>query len=127
MIDKQIQGRENRLLGKWGEALVAQDLRQKGWIIQGSGYRCRMGEVDLIATKGRYIVFVEVKLRKSDAYGTAAEAVTARKQERLRATAQLYLQAHPTKLQPRFDVAEVYAPQGTQTKAPRITYIENAF
>lgn len=127
MIDKQIQGRENRLLGKWGEALVAQDLRQKGWIIQGAGYRCRMGEIDLIATKGGYIAFVEVKLRKNDAYGSAAEAVTARKQQRLRATAQLYLQSHPTKCQPRFDVAEVYAPQGTETKTPRITYIENAF
>lgn len=127
MIDKQTQGRENRLLGKWGEALVAQDLRQKGWSIQGAGYRCRMGEIDLIATKGGYIVFVEVKLRKSDAYGAAAEAVTARKQQRLRAAAQLYLQAHPTKRQPRFDVAEVYAPQGFETKAPRITYIENAF
>lgn len=127
MIDKQTQGRENRLLGKWGEALVAEDLRKKGWIIQGAGYRCRMGELDLITTKGGYIAFVEVKLRKSAAYGTAAEAVTARKQERLRAAAQLYLQAHPTKLQPRFDVAEVYAPQGAQTKEPRITYIENAF
>lgn len=127
MIDKQAQGRANRLLGKWGEALVAEDLRKRGWIIQGAGYRCRMGEIDLIATKGGYIVFVEVKLRKTDAYGTAAEAVTTRKQERLRVAAQLYLQAHPTKLQPRFDVAEVYAPQGAQTPAPRIAYIENAF
>lgn len=127
MIDKQTQGRENRLLGKWGEALVAEDLRKQGWIIQGAGYRCRMGEIDLIATKGGYIAFVEVKLRKTDAYGTAAEAVTARKQKRLRVAAQLYLRAHPTKLQPRFDVAEVYAPQGAETKAPRITYIENAF
>lgn len=127
MIDKQAQGRENRLLGKWGEALVAQDLRQRGWIIQGAGYRCRMGEIDLIVTKGGYIVFVEVKLRKSDAYGGAAEAVTTRKQQRLRAAAQLYLQSHPTGRQPRFDVAEVYAPQGFETKTPQISYIENAF
>lgn len=126
-IDRQVQGRENRLLGKWGEALVAEDLRKKGWLIQGAGYRCRMGEIDLIATKGGFISFVEVKLRKSAAYGTAAEAVTAQKQGRLRTTAQFYLQAHPTQLQPRFDVAEVYAPQGFETKAPKITYIENAF
>ena len=125
--DRQAQGRENRLLGKWGEALVAEDLRSKGWVIQAAGYRCRLGEIDLIATKGKYIAFTEVKLRKDDKYGTAAEAVTLKKQERLRAAAQLYLQEHPTELQPRFDVAEVYAPQGFETKKPRITYIENAF
>lgn len=125
--DRQAQGRENRLLGKWGEALVAEDLRARGWIIQGAGYRCRMGEIDLIATKGKYIAFTEVKLRRSAAYGTAGEAVTYRKQERLRAAALLYLQTHPTQLQPRFDVAEVYAPQGFDTKKPQITYIENAF
>ena len=125
--DRQARGRENRLLGKWGEALVAADLRAKGWIIQGAGYRCKWGEIDLIATKGKYITFTEVKLRKDDKYGTAAEAVTAAKQKRLRAAAQLYLMAHPTELQPRFDVAEVYAPQGFETKKPRITYIENAF
>ncbi len=126
-LDRQAQGRENRLLGKWGEALVAEDLRKKGWIIQGAGYRCRMGEIDLIATKGKFITFTEVKLRKSDAYGAAREAVTTRKQERLRAAAQLYLIHHPTTLQPRFDVAEIYAPQGFDTPKPKITYIENAF
>ena len=49
------------------------------------------------------------------------------RQSRLRATAQLYLAQRPTDLQPRFDVAEVYAPQGMETPAPRIGYIENAF
>lgn len=125
--DRQAQGRENRLLGKWGEALVAEDLRARGWVIQAAGYRCRMGEVDLIATSGKYISFTEVKLRRDDRHGTAGEAVTHRKRERLRAAAQLYLVEHPTQLQPRFDVAEVYAPQGFETKKPKITYIENAF
>ena len=92
-----------------------------------AGYRCRLGEIDLIARKGRFIVFLEVKLRKSEDYGRAAEAVDSRKQSRLRATAQLYLAQRPTDLQPRFDVAEVYAPQGMETPAPRIGYIENAF
>ena len=125
--DRQAQGRLNRLLGKWGEALVAEDLRARGWTVVGAGYRCRLGEIDLIATSGKYIAFTEVKLRKNDAYGAAGEAVTARKRERLRAAAQLYLVEHPTQLQPRFDVAEVYAPQGLETKKPTITYIENAF
>ena len=49
------------------------------------------------------------------------------KQQRLRITAELYLAGHPTEKQPRFDVAEIYAPQGLETRSPAITYIENAF
>ena len=126
-VDRQAQGRQNRLLGQWGEALVAQDLREKGWTIQAAGYRCRMGEIDLVATNKKFLVFVEVKLRKDDHFATAAEAVTYKKQERLRAAAQIYLMRYPTQLQPRFDVAEVYAPQGTDTPKPTIRYIENDF
>lgn len=125
--DRSAQGMQNRLLGKWGEALVAEDLRRRGWNILAAGYRCRMGEIDLIASDGKFLTFTEVKLRKNAAYGTAAEAVDVRKRERLRATAQLYLARHPSELQPRFDVAEVYAPQGAETLSPRIHYIENAF
>ena len=80
-----------------------------------------------MAEKGGYIAFVEVKLRKSSGYGLPREAVTAEKQRKLRAAAEIYLQGNPTKLQPRFDVAEVYAPQGMNTPVPEITYIENAF
>ena len=116
-----------RLLGKWGERLVAEDLRKKGWTIRETNYRCRLGEIDLIAEKGRYLAFVEVKLRKSDRFGQAAEAVTAEKQRKLRTTAELYLAEQTSGLQPRFDVAEVYAPQGMQTRSPVISYIENAF
>ncbi len=126
-VDRKAQGAQNRLLGKWGESIVAADLRKRGWRILASGYRCRLGEIDLIASDGKFLAFTEVKLRKSAGYGTAAEAVTARKQERIRATAQLYLAQHPTGLQPRFDVAEVYAPQGLETPKPQVRYIENAF
>lgn len=124
---KQEQGMENRLLGRWGEAAVAKDMRKRGWEVLASGYRSRFGEIDLIATDGQYLIFAEVKLRKDAAFATAAEAVDRRKQERLRATAELYLARYPTRLQPRFDVVEVYAPQGYQTKKPKIHYIENAF
>lgn len=125
--ERQAQGAQNRLLGRWGESLVAEYLRARKWEIVAAGYHCRMGEIDLIAMNRRYIAFVEVKLRKSDAYGSAAEAVDAGKQRRLQVTAQLYLADHPTQLQPRFDVAEVYAPQGLETPKPRIVYTENAF
>lgn len=68
-----------------------------------------------------------MKLRKSASFAQAREAVDARKQAKLRAAAELYLAWNPTRLQPRFDVAEVYAPLGMETRQPRINYIENAF
>lgn len=113
--------------GQWGEDLVAEDLRRKGWTVTARNFRCRMGELDIVAKNERYLIFVEVKLRKSAQFGAACEAVTPSKQRKLMAAAQYYLMSHPTKLQPRFDVAEVYAPQGVQTERPSISYIENAF
>ena len=50
-----------------------------------------------------------------------------RKQDRIRVTASMYLSQNPTDLQPRFDVIEIYAPEGTETKSPEITHIEGAF
>ena len=122
-----MSGAESRLLGRWGEALVAEELRRKCWRLLASGFRCRFGEIDLIAANEKYICFTEVKLRKSDSFAPVRSFVDARKQERVRTTASLWLSEHPTSLQPRFDVAEVYAPQGTQTERPRIIYLENAF
>ena len=120
-------GSEARARGQWGEALVAEDLRQKGWTVVTTNFRCRMGELDIVAKNERYLIFVEVKLRKNARYGAACEAVTPSKQRKLTAAAQYYLLCHPTELQPRFDVAEVYAPRGVRTVTPTIYYIENAF
>ena len=120
-------GSEAGRLGHWGEALVADDLKKKGWKILDTGFRCRMGEIDLIAQNRDYLVFVEVKMRKSDRFVPARAFVTGEKQRKLRATAEWYLASHPTRLQPRFDVAEVYAPDGVRTEHPVIRYIENAF
>lgn len=125
--EKRVQGHRNRLTGQWGEALVAQDMREKGWLVLAAGYRCRFGEIDLIVSNDTYLVFVEVKLRKNSNYGTPGAFVTGAKQSRLRATAEHYLSRYPTQLQPRFDVAEIYAPQGAGSAKPTIHYIENAF
>ena len=122
-----MSGGESRLLGRWGEALAAEELRRRGCRLVEAGWRCRFGEVDLIAEEGPFLCFVEVKLRRTDAFGSAGAFVDRRKQEKLRATAQLYLAEHPTGLQPRFDVAEIYAPQGMATRAPRVRLLENAF
>ena len=114
-------------MGQWGEEQVAEKLRRDGWTVVARNFRCRFGELDLVAENKTFLVFVEVKLRKDDRFGSACEAVTTSKQHKLRAAAQYYLTGHPTRLQSRFDVAEVYAPQGVHTKVPDIYYIENAF
>ena len=122
-----MSGQESRLLGRWGEGLAADYLRKKGYSILAAGWRCRFGEIDLIAADRAYLCFVEVKLRKSDAFGQAGEFVDRRKQEKLRTTAQLYLAQNETSLQPRFDVVAIYAPQGMDTERPDVRHLENAF
>ena len=122
-----MSGQESRLRGRWGEEQAAEYLRQKGFRLVAANWQCRFGEIDLIAEDGNFLCFVEVKLRKSAAYGSAGAFVGQRKQQKLRTAAQLYLAWHPTKLQPRFDVIEIYAPQGSDTVRPEIIHLENAF
>lgn len=117
----------NSVVGAWGEALAARYLRRRGYRIVAARYRCRFGEIDLIAENRRYLAFVEVKLRKTADFALAREYVDIRKQRRLRLTAQCYLEAHPTSLQPRFDVIEIYAPEGMDTRHPEINHMEDAF
>jgi len=122
-----VSGQESRLRGRWGEEQAAGYLRRKGFQVTDVNWKCRFGEIDLIVEDGVYLCFVEVKLRKTAAYGSAAAFVDWRKQQRLRTAAELYLAGHPTGLQPRFDVIEIYAPQGTDTENPGIFHLENAF
>ena len=122
-----MSGGDPRLLGRWGESKVAEWLRKNGYKVIGAGYRCRFGEIDLIATNSKFICFTEVKMRRNAEFAHAREFVDRHKQERLRLTVQHYLCEHAIELQPRFDVAEVYAPEGISTKDPQINYIENAF
>ena len=117
----------NNLVGAWGETLAAEYLRKKGYKIIAAGYRCRYGEIDLIAQSKKHLAFVEVKLRKSDKFAEASAFVDFHKQNRLRSTAALYLSQNPTKLQPRFDVVEIYAPDGISTIEPTIIHMEDAF
>ena len=122
-----MSGQESRLRGRWGEDQAAEYLRRKGFRVTDFNWKCRFGELDLIAEDGVYLCFVEVKLRKTAAYGSAAAFVDWHKQQRLRTAAELYLAGRPTGLQPRFDVIEIYAPQGTDTENPGIFHLENAF
>ena len=120
-------GQEKRLLGAWGEEQAANYLRRRGWRILGLNYRCRYGEIDIIAKKRSVLAFVEVKQRKNADFGEAREFVTYSKQRRVIAAAELWLLKTGCELQPRFDVIEVYAPEGTNTLLPEINHIENAF
>ena len=118
---------KNNLSGAWGEALAAEYLKRKKYRILAAGYRSRFGEIDLVVCDKQYLVFVEVKTRKSDKFAQAREFVDFRKQNRLRTTAEIYLAQNPTMLQPRFDVIEIYAPDGCETRNPLINHMEDAF
>ena len=117
----------NNVVGAWGESLAAEYLKKKQYKLVAMNYTTRYGEIDVIVCNRAYLVFVEVKLRKSDRFARAAEHVDYHKQNRLRTTAELYLSENPTRLQPRFDVVEIYAPDGTQTQSPKIIHLEDAF
>ncbi|MEG0777575.1 MAG: YraN family protein [Oscillospiraceae bacterium] len=118
---------DKKLVGRWGEQLAANYLKKKSYKIIGLNYSCRFGEIDVIAANRKYIVFVEVKLRKSDEFAQAKEFVTRSKQEKIIKTASLWLSQNETELQPRFDVIEIYAPEGVSTKAPQINHLRDAF
>lgn len=117
----------NNLTGAWGESLAAEYLRKKHYRVVAAGYRSRFGEIDLIVENRKFLVFVEVKLRKTDSFALAREYVNGPKQNRIRTTAEIYLSENPTALQPRFDVIEIYAPQGVMTAKPVINHLEDAF
>ena len=118
--------KEGNSNGKFGEAAAAQYLRKKGYYIICTNYSSRYGEIDIIARNGAYIVFAEVKLRKSCAYGTGREYVTASKQRKIILAASDYLAKNGSSLQPRFDVIEITAPNGAEGKI-QIEHIEDAF
>ena len=117
----------SKLRGAWGEALAAEYLRKKHYKLVASSYRCRFGEIDLIVQNKRYLVFVEVKLRKSASFAKAFEYVDKRKQDKIRTTASAYLAENPTDLQPRFDIIEIYVPDNLETQKAQISHWEGVF
>ena len=99
-----------RVLGAAGEDRAAAWYHQRGYEVLHRNWRCREGELDLVVRRGRELVFVEVKTRRTDRFGAPAEAVTPVKQRRLRVLAGRYLEqtaVRPTTL--RFDVVGILA------------------
>lgn len=118
---------DKKLLGAFGEDTAERYLRRHGYKIIGRNFSCRFGEIDIIAQKGKYLAFVEVKMRKNADFGAAMEFVTPAKQRRVIAAAEFWLLSNRIQKQPRFDVIEVYAPEGLMTKKPEIHHIEDAY
>jgi len=104
-----------------GELYAAHYLIKKRYKLVDARYTGRFGEIDLIVRNKNFIVFVEVKLRKNKNFGTAGEAVTYSKQQKIVKTALQWIKTYKCDLQPRFDVVEIY------TELGEINHIENAF
>ena len=86
--------RPRQQLGRAGEQMARRALEERGLQIIEGNYRCTLGEMDLIAKRDSTWVFVEVKTRRGNRYGTAADAVDSRKQKKIMQVAETYLQEH---------------------------------
>lgn len=113
--------------GAIGETIAARFLRDKKYTILAANYRCRFGEIDIIAADRSYIAFVEVKTRRADALYTPREAVTAAKQRRILQTAAMYLSRNPIERQPRFDVIEVVTATDDPLNVVELNHIMGAY
>lgn len=114
-----------RIIGDIGEDAVIRYLKCRFYSVIERNFKCRWGELDIIAKRGRYICFIEVKTRGIKSFGRPADAVNKHKQSKMIKTAYYYLKSRREfyHLMPRFDVAEVYI----INDKPRINYIEHAF
>lgn len=113
-----------QILGKLGEDLAAAELERRGYAITARRYRTRCGEIDIVAEQAEVLVFVEVKTRENAEFGTAAEAVTRRKQRKVTRMANDYLTREGIVDRPcRFDVVTVMLDR----PEPVIEVYENAF
>lgn len=111
-------------LGRLGEELAARELTRRGYEILARRYRTKYGEIDIVARDHDTIVIVEVKTRDGRAFGTGADAVTARKRDRMLRMGTDYLLRRQLAGSPcRFDVVQVCLDSGV----PRIDVFRNAF
>jgi putative endonuclease len=112
-------------LGSKGEQRAADHLSALGWEILDRNYRCKSGEIDIIARDGGDIVFVEVKTRRTTAFGSPSDAVDRRKQGKIVKSAQHYLtERNLGEVDSRFDVVEIYFTNGQPI---RVELIKSAF
>lgn len=108
-----------RFLGDAGENKAVKHLKKQGYKILHRNFKCKFGEVDIIAEVGDTICFIEVKTRNSDKFGRPCEAVTLERQHRYKNCAKFYFANRQITYNIRFDIIEVYKGE--------INHIENAF
>jgi putative endonuclease len=115
----------NQRVGRFGEWLAAEHLVDSGMQLVARNWRCRLGEIDIIAQDGDTIVFCEVKTRRGTRYGTPAAAVVQAKQQRLRRLAAEWMKTtghHAREI--RFDVVSVLP---GRRGSPRVEHVRYAF
>ncbi len=116
--------KERIALGRFGEDLARKQLKECGYRILTTNYRCPLGEIDVIARDGDVLVFVEIKTRKNKSLGLVKEAVTIRKQRQISKVALAYMKSHNLwEGKARFDVVAVGLLDGKK----EIEIIKNAF
>ncbi len=111
-------------IGKLAELKACDYLQKKKYVLLEANYRSRFGEIDLIMKNKKYLCFIEVKMRNENSLAAPSEFVDEYKQKKIAATAELYLSYNKSKLQPRFDVVEVFT---ENNKIKSIKHLENAF
>lgn len=115
---------EHNELGKWGEELAAKYLEQKGYVIRDRDWRQGKLDLDIVADDGETVVFVEVKARKTNAFGQPEQAVDVKKIKRLARAADSYVKSLGVSAPLRFDIVSII---GDQKEAQTIEHIVDAF
>ena len=116
--------RERLDLGRRGEELALKEIKRMGYRLVEKNYRCPLGEIDIVARDGSYLVFLEIKTRKTGSIGLAKEAVNKRKKRQVSKAALAYMKANDcSDARSRFDVVAI----SLAGESPRIEVIKNAF
>ena len=116
---------QKKALGKRGEAEAARYLKAQGYKIVERNYTSPLGEIDIVARDGEWVVFVEVKSRSDDQFGSPLEAVNQRKREKIGTTARHFLAGLRKQYPARFDVVSIYFRPGAPN--PEIEHVRDAF
>jgi len=116
---------DSREIGALGEKLAAEYLTRLGYVIRERNFRSREGEIDIIAEKDDFLVFIEVRTRRSLSFGTPEESVTAQKKERLIALTQVYMEDRED-LPSSWRIDVVALELGSKGQISRLELIENA-
>ncbi len=117
----------NKVIGSIGEDIATKFLKKNKYKIIENNFKCKLGEIDIIAKDGDYLVFVEVKTRKSTKYGMPSEAVNYYKQQKIIQVAKYYLMNKSLDANVRFDVIEIIIENKHKPTTKWIRIIKNAF